>query len=189
MFCSKCGRPVTDGALFCTFCGNPLRTANDGNPEGSKSEIPAAVSVPISANIGTEMGDSAPVYGGSMPASIPAIEKSTDAADSAPMYSAFAGASSMPLNENGVTSPETQGKSVPIFDTQTAADTVLTSAETALGAEKTDSLSSVPILDIEAAPQKVEKYYTFGHIAMCLAAVAVMAIVAGVFAGLYFSVI
>ena len=34
-----------------------------------------------------------------------------------------------------------------------------------------------------------EKYYTFGHIAMCLAAVAVMAIVAGVFAGLYFSVI
>ncbi len=36
---------------------------------------------------------------------------------------------------------------------------------------------------------KTEKYYTFGHIALCLAAVAVMAITAGVFAGLYFSVI
>lgn len=33
------------------------------------------------------------------------------------------------------------------------------------------------------------KYYTFGHIALCLAAVGVMAVVAGVFAGLYFSVI
>ena len=38
-------------------------------------------------------------------------------------------------------------------------------------------------------PEKPEKYYTFGHLAMCLAAVAVMAIVAGVFAGLYFSAI
>lgn len=36
---------------------------------------------------------------------------------------------------------------------------------------------------------KVEKYYTLGHIMLCLAAVAVMAITAGVFAGLYFSVI
>lgn len=37
--------------------------------------------------------------------------------------------------------------------------------------------------------EKPEKYYTFGHLALCLGAVAVMAIVAGVFAGLYFSVI
>lgn len=40
-----------------------------------------------------------------------------------------------------------------------------------------------------AIDQKPEKYYTFGHIALCLAAVAVMAIIAGVFAGLYFSVV
>lgn len=38
-------------------------------------------------------------------------------------------------------------------------------------------------------PQKEEKYYTFNHILLCLGAVAVMAIVAGVFAGLYFSTI
>ncbi|MBQ8170830.1 MAG: zinc-ribbon domain-containing protein [Oscillospiraceae bacterium] len=37
--------------------------------------------------------------------------------------------------------------------------------------------------------EKPEKYYTFGHLMLCLAAVGVMAIVAGVFAGLYFSVI
>ncbi len=38
-------------------------------------------------------------------------------------------------------------------------------------------------------PAKGEKLYTFNHILLCLAAVAVMAVVAGVFAGLYFSVI
>lgn len=37
------------------------------------------------------------------------------------------------------------------------------------------------------AEPKVEKYYTLSHLLLCLAAVAVMAIVAGVFAGLYFS--
>ncbi len=37
--------------------------------------------------------------------------------------------------------------------------------------------------------EKSEKYYTFGHLMLCLAAVGVMAIVAGIFAGLYFSVI
>ncbi len=40
------------------------------------------------------------------------------------------------------------------------------------------------------APQpKEQKYYTLGHIIACLVAVGVMSIVAGVFAGLYFSVI
>lgn len=41
----------------------------------------------------------------------------------------------------------------------------------------------------KAKKEKSEKYYTFGHLMLCLAAVGVMAIVAGVFAGLYFSVI
>ena len=52
---------------------------------------------------------------------------------------------------------------------------------------------SAPVPDMEqpapAAQQPAEKCYTFTHIALCLAAVALMAIVAGVFAGLYFSAI
>lgn len=50
---------------------------------------------------------------------------------------------------------------------------------------------SAPIQPIQPAPPAEEsgKRYTFGHIALCLAAVGVMAIVAGIFAGLYFSVI
>lgn len=45
---------------------------------------------------------------------------------------------------------------------------------------------TVPI--VKEKKPKEEKYYTFGHLMLCLSAVALMAIVAGVFAGLYFSV-
>lgn len=50
---------------------------------------------------------------------------------------------------------------------------------------------SAPIQPVQPAPPAEEsgKRYTFGHIALCLAAVGVMAVVAGIFAGLYFSVI
>ena len=37
--------------------------------------------------------------------------------------------------------------------------------------------------------EKVEKYYTTKHIVLCLVVAGIMAVAAGVFAGLYFSVI
>ncbi len=42
---------------------------------------------------------------------------------------------------------------------------------------------------VVAPAEKEQKYYTLGHLIMCLAAVGIMAIIAGVFAGLYFSVV
>ncbi len=55
------------------------------------------------------------------------------------------------------------------------------------------TIPAPPYAEIAAPVQpqinKEEKYYTFKHIVMCLAAVAVMAVTAGIFAGLYFSVI
>lgn len=52
---------------------------------------------------------------------------------------------------------------------------------------------SAPGYQVPSAPAPREKprerKYTLGHIMLCLAAVAVMAITAGVFAGLYFSVV
>ena len=46
----------------------------------------------------------------------------------------------------------------------------------------------------QVAPEAAKKHtaehkYTLGHLIMCLASTAIMAIVAGVFAGLYFSVV
>lgn len=50
---------------------------------------------------------------------------------------------------------------------------------------------SVHVAEVFEKPAKPlpERKYTFGHIMLCLSAVAIMAIVAGVFAGLYFSVV
>lgn len=59
-----------------------------------------------------------------------------------------------------------------------------------MGLNGLNALAEPAASDISAElAEKPAKYYTFGHIALCLAAVGVMAIVAGIFAGLYFSVI
>lgn len=57
----------------------------------------------------------------------------------------------------------------------------------AVGAQRGES----PVPSEIPAPRKepAERRYTIGHIIMCLVSTAVMAIVAGVFAGLYFSVV
>ncbi len=194
MFCSKCGRPVTDGALFCTFCGNSLRAVNNGSLEDKALENLASESVPVSANTGYATSKSVPMYGNSIPETEKSQPITEGAGDSAAMYGA---ASSIPLNDSESVQPEAPRKSIPFFDTETADNIVSKSTETAAGMHEIEATASVsypehaavPILDIENTPPKVEKYYTFGHIALCLAAVAVMAITAGVFAGLYFSVI
>lgn len=49
--------------------------------------------------------------------------------------------------------------------------------------------ADIPEKPVKPAKPLPERKYTLGHIMMCLCAVAVMAIIAGVFAGLYFSVI
>lgn len=50
---------------------------------------------------------------------------------------------------------------------------------------------SAHVAEVPEKPSKPlsERKYTFGHIMLCLGAVAIMAIVAGVFAGLYFTVV
>lgn len=44
MHCVKCGASVTDGATFCSACGNPV-TAN-GNPATRNQAAPTGVAVP-----------------------------------------------------------------------------------------------------------------------------------------------
>lgn len=54
--------------------------------------------------------------------------------------------------------------------------------------EKLFSGAEVPLTEPEA-PEKPWKYYTGAHLAICLVITGIMAAAAGVFAGLYFSVI
>ncbi len=83
-----------------------------------------------------------------------------------------------------------------------ASEATMSAPETAVPVQEQSTQPAAPVYappitptnfngDISAPPAahpvKEEKYYTFNHILLCLGAVAVMAIVAGVFAGLYFS--
>lgn len=93
-----------------------------------------------------------------------------------PQAAAAANETSVPVNEAAAPQPE--------LNVQTAAP-MYTSPAAPTGYANEIPMNVPPA----AQPKKEEKYYTFNHILMCLGAVAVMAIVAGVFAGLYFSTI
>ncbi|MGN0649210.1 MAG: zinc-ribbon domain-containing protein [Oscillospiraceae bacterium] len=161
MFCKICGKEYTEGSKFCIHCGAKIES----------SETPAE-----SAAVPAE---------GSLSANEPEKEQIsvTEAEINKPA-------------ESGLSVPEPINSSVSygtvITPEPAAASAPVTPAESVIRpVERSNSGVSSYDFTVTAPPeqQKPEKYYTFGHLALCLAAVAVMAIVAGVFAGLYFSAI
>lgn len=181
MFCSQCGKQLDNNALFCTFCGKRTNNPN---------VTPAAVSQPVGTAPATVQ---TPIQPTAEPVS---------AENNAPVSK-----NSTPISAQSEVQPAaesvTEPTSEPVTESQPApaAEYSTNSAEAAPAPQPTDLLNDAPISAPAPAPvqttvplapipeEKEPKYYTFGHIALCLAAVAVMAIVAGVFAGLYFSVV
>lgn len=164
MICTKCGSTIAENALFCTFCGQPTGVS-----------APAAQEIPQSAPIMQEIPQSAPAAQ-EAPQSVPAAQEAPQSApamqeapQSAPVQPVPAQPSAAVPPMNAYAQPAAEPQSAP--NRQSGAYVP----------------AEPPIIDQK--PEKPEKYYTFGHIALCLAAVAVMAIFAGVFAGLYFSVV
>lgn len=159
MFCSQCGKQLDNSAVFCTFCG-----ARTNNTAGA----PAPVSEPVSAQVSAAADNAEAAVNNTV----------TDTVSTEPS----------PVSEPAAVQPapaESANTSAPAANNLDAAkffDDAPTPAPSSVPVQTTVPLAPVP-------EEKEPKYYTFGHIALCLAAVAVMAIVAGVFAGLYFSVI
>ena len=179
MFCSKCGKLLDDNALFCTYCGAAV--ANAGQPAASapvsapvlEAGQPAPTSAPVSAPV-LQAEQSAPA---SAPVSAPVLEAEQPAPVSAPI--------STPVLQAEQSAPASAPVSAPVLEAEqpaAGAQDVPMSAEEIAYHEQA-------IKDLFTPQPPEEKYYTFKHIALCLAAVALMAIVAGVFAGLYFSAI
>lgn len=168
MFCSKCGKLLGDNALFCTYCGAAVANAGQPAPASApvlEAEQPAPASAPVSAPV-LEAEQPAPV-------SAPVLKAEQPAPASAPV--------SAPTLEAGQPAPV----SAPVLEAgQPAAD----GQDAPMSAEEI-AYHEQAIMDLFTPQPPEEKYYTFKHIALCLAAVALMAIVAGVFAGLYFSAI
>ena len=151
--------------MFCSQCGkqldnNALFCTFCGARTNNTAGSPAPVSAPVSAPV-----TAAPetVRTDSQPTPV-----SSDTAATEPVSQTVPQPAPAPM-------PEVQ----PAVTTEPAMDFFNDSPA--------DVQAQVPLSPVPE--EKEPKYYTFGHIALCLAAVAVMAIVAGVFAGLYFSVI
>ena len=189
MFCSKCGKLLGDNALFCTYCGAAVANAGQPAPASTpvleteqpapvsapvlKAEQPAPASTPVSAPV-LEAEQPAPA---STPVSTPVLEAEQPAPASTPV--------SAPVLEAEQPAPASTPVSAPILEAkQPAAD----GQDAHMSAEEI-AYHEQAIMDLFTPQPPEEKYYTFKHIALCLAAVALMAIVAGVFAGLYFSAI
>lgn len=166
MYCNHCGNILTEDAQFCAFCGAKCGLASVVPAKELNSTAPTAETASPVADTSTTATET-------KPADAYTAAPSTPAADAAaPIYSA----------------PAPHAESIPLPQAAPAsAQPFAARNEAAHAAPHAQGISvEIPVPQEQV---KVEKYYTLGHIMLCLGAVAIMAIVAGVFAGLYFSVI
>lgn len=199
MFCTNCGREIIDTARFCNFCGMPIQNMAASIPVQPVQQVqpaqpvqtvqPQAVPQPVPEADHTESPDIPITDNESVPVtesenadvtSVESVSEMPEMPEAAPpeASSETSAMISAPVTENVPPLPTpnnipTYGASEPAYPAQPA--------------YPNQNINTVPA---QPVPEKrPERKYTLGHIMMCLAAVAVMAIVAGVFAGLYFSVV
>lgn len=197
MFCTNCGKQIVDTARFCNYCGaevvnfaknaenltqnlpsNPIAPPTDSVPNTGKPEnvensvdlLKTTEQVPTSIpqmNETSKSGFAAPQMG-----EIPFSQPKPSAVSSQPNTS-FTENLGQPAPDVPPTEPPVGG-AAPQF------------AQVAPAAPAPQLAAAAP----EAAKKHTAEHkYTLGHLIMCLASTAIMAIVAGVFAGLYFSVV
>lgn len=192
MFCTECGKEIVDTAKFCSFCGLPVqnvvvRAAAPSPTPAPVYEVPVPQSPAPEAPAAEAPLEEAPaeeavavenIFGESGTVEAPAWDNS---AAEIPVFE-----SAPETNEPeaaAVSAPENY--SVPLLPTP---NNIPTSGEST-GANAAGAIPPAAMVAEKAPIERPERKYTFGHIMMCLAAVAIMAITAGVFAGLYFSVV
>ena len=199
MFCGNCGKELISNTRFCQFCGAEqtavvIPSASTPvsapiNPDTDTASVSDVSSTPITSTpvssepIGpTAAGVDVPA-GESVPAgfdSVPAGAAASTAVMTEPSVRAeLPTPNTIPTNNIGVSETAVYSASLPA-----AVSSEHTSAKPA---ESAVIQTEITIKDEEK--RTPERKYSLRHIVMCLAAAAVMAVAAGVFAGLYFSVI
>lgn len=161
MFCYKCGKEIAEKSSFCTYCG-------------AKQDFTAS-SVPIPTDTPRSNLDPTPAQ---PPQSVPlptepAVAPVTPAETSDPTEPAEPHQSNQPEQTEQTEQPQPATQPVPPEQPESSPF----SAEVPLTAPAPE------------ASKKPRKYYTGAHLAICLVITGIMAATAGVFAGLYFSVI
>ena len=164
MYCQKCGKEITAGSVFCTWCGArqdfPVSQPENIQQSSPVQETPAQESA-------------APVTQPEAPATTMTMERPEEAHTPQAETSTPAEAVSAEAPQESASEPAQYNMSE-------------TTAAPGAEAPKVDFSGEVKLAD---KPEKPRKYYTGAHLAICLAAAGIMAAAAGIFAGLYFSVI
>lgn len=198
MFCTSCGKEIINTARFCNYCGKPVLNIA---PTPISAPIPDPFTTPVPETNAERYASSEDVLSGGVDAFTQNMEDpASDAAEFPETGTAEAsmpetdspisdnsGASveaAVPANSEAViprsTAPQTP--TVGTFPTAYPMPNVIPQSGSGVsGVSGTTAATS-------SKPER-ERKYTLGHILLCLAATAVMAITAGVFAGLYFSVV
>lgn len=208
MYCMNCGKENPDDVKFCCFCGTPANAVSRSIEEISDKisenlaengqldiEDAAEISSAISEKIDEKPAENAPVNAEAKPANqqipIPPVVPTAPVSSTAPVSrvapadlvsnvspvrnpmpsspygyprSPYAHPQPQPINRQGVSPAANSAQSTPNVNVSTK--------------------SAVPEKN-----QDVVRTFTLKHIIMCLVSTAICAIAAGVFAGLYFSVI
>lgn len=213
MFCTNCGRQIIDTARFCNYCGTavvrdekpavqdiPQNLSNNAAFSGNNA-VPQPTGV---QNLSAVLSDEK---------SAELIQTAQAAQTAEPIetaeQAAFDGGNEYPEQNIEVKEENISVGKDELSEINLTAEPVSTAA---------DSQNSGSVSDFQQIPQRIEsqksgfaaasnpnavreeknsssqnnaapRMYTIGHIIMCLASTAVMAIAAGVFAGLYFSVV
>ncbi len=160
MYCNQCGNILPEGSVFCSFCG-VKNVALNAEEEAVKVETPVEEAFPAQSAVPDQKDEAAPVEETNIQEA-PALVRQEAASPVQPAQEAAPAIPQPPVMQQAVSAEQQVPRMAPNFG------------------------GAAPVK--MQKPPKPVKYYTFGHIALCLCAVAVMAVVAGVFAGLYFSV-
>lgn len=209
MFCTNCGKEIIDTARFCNYCGRPVQNLMPPPPYISQNTGAQNMGQPYSSAIPMS-GAPVPEQNNTviMPENVQPENMDNTASDAFPeapeAYAPEADSAGCNTAEPEISeaAPETESMSQ-----QTAGGTFSAEAnpyptpgnipksggfisgtysmpmpDTAM------NIVSEPVSSAPTTPGR-ERRYTLGHILLCLASTAIMAITAGVFAGLYFSVV
>lgn len=184
MFCINCGKQILDTARFCNYCGIKIVNFDENPVQNSVETTENPVSVPAgSVNFSDNVENS-----------VDLLKMNSSASPSIPQMNEPPKSGEAPFNGGAAAfgSPEIRTGAVGAQHS-----TVFVNEPAPYAAQppymryganippSAPAVSSQP----EQPKRQPERRYTLGHIIMCLASTAVMAIVAGVFAGLYFSVV
>ena len=192
MYCMNCGRENPEGVKFCCFCGTsansvprsvveksdkiPENPAENGQIDIDENEAPDSLTAISEVNFGkTEAASKI---------NVPPVVPTAPTSSTAPVSPTAPISATSPLPSPNFASPQNPyayPQPLPI-NTQ--------GVSYAPRAGQNAQNVNIPMKNtVSEEKQDFERKYTIKHIIMCLASTAVCAIAAGIFAGLYFSVV